>query len=97
MSGRNDPIPIGQSDPLLADTRTPARPAPWRKRPAAEDYFDKIDIKRVDCRSEDSKTNGISDVVTSSDPSVNDDRGQCCPASATNVNNQPKPDINTCN
>jgi hypothetical protein len=93
MSGRHDPIE--ESDPLRADTPTQPRPAQWRKRPAAEDYFDKDDRKRVDCRSETSKVNGQPGTFISSDPPVIDDRGQSAPSSAANVNNQPEPDINT--
>ncbi len=93
MSGRHDSIE--ESDPLRADTPTQPRPAPWRKRPAAEDYFDEGDRKRVDCRSETSKVNDQSGTFTSSDPLVTDDRGQSSPSLAANVNNQPEPDINT--
>ncbi len=93
MSGRHDPTE--ESDPLRADTPTQPRPAPWRKRPAAEGCLDKDNRKRVNCCSETLKVNGQPGTFTSCDPSVIDDRDQSSSSSAANVDNQPEPDINT--
>ena len=77
---------LGESDPVSADTCTQFRAPSWRKRPAAEDYVDKEDRKRVDRRSETPKNNGTSNAPTSSDSTVNENRGQLLPTSTTDVN-----------
>lgn len=93
VTGRH--VPIDESDPFRPDTPTQSWPATRRKRPAAEDYFDKDDRKRVDCRSKTPKVNDQLETFTSSDPAVTDARGQSSPSSVANVNNQPELDIST--
>ncbi len=92
MSGRNHHQSVGESDPLSADTCTqPGPPQPqWRKRPAAEDYVDKDDNKRVDRRAETLKVNGNSDLSPSANPPIISDGDPFTTTSATNVNTWPE-------
>ena len=77
--------PWGEGNLRPPDTPSQPRPPSWRKRPTAEDYFDKDNRKTHDCRSGAPSANGNPDHSTSSDPSANNYPGQCSPA-ATDVN-----------